>query len=272
MRRIGFRTAGFARWGIERTLRALRDIGYGSVELCLEHPETQPADLTPARCRQLAALLRELDLGLSSVSYHGDGRPSQERAENSLLAVEVAERMECPVLILNTMRREPGREEAQTRAAMELAQRLLAHSGRQVVLAFEPEPGLVISSAEDMLDFAARLSSPTRDKRTATPGAGEAARVAVNLDIGHAHITEPSAVAAIERLRDAIVHVHIEDIAGTVHRHLVPGEGEIDFAGVRGALDRIGYRGDYTVDMFALGDDPLLTAQQCFAAMQRWFV
>jgi len=271
MHRIGFRTAGFAWWGIEKTLRALREVGYRSVELCLEHPETQPADMTPARCGELAALLRELDLGLSSVSYHGDGRPWEERAENSLLAVEVAERMECPVLVINTMRREPGREEAQTRAALELAHRLLGHSRRQVILAFEPEPGLVISSVDDMLAFTARLGSLPGGKRGTAPSEAEVARVAVNLDIGHAHITEPSAVAAIEQLRDTIAHVHIEDIAGKVHKHLVPGEGEIDFAGARGALDRIGYRGDYTVDMFALGDDPLLTAQQCFAAMQRWF-
>jgi len=254
--RIGFRTAGFSSWPIENALRALRDIGYGSVELCLEHPETQPVDMTAARCRDLAALLRELGLGLSSVSYHGDGRPAEERAENSLLAVEVAERLDCALLVVNTMRREPGRLEMQVQAALDLTHRLLGPGRRQVTVAFEPEPGLVISSVDDMVVFMARAGSR---------------RVAVNLDIGHAHITEPSAVDAIERLGAAIVHTHIEDIAGKVHRHLVLGEGDIDFAAVRRALKRAGYGGDYTVDMFDLGDDPVGTAQRCFEQMQRWF-
>ena len=256
MRRIGFRTAGFASWPIDRTLRALREIGYTSVELCLEHPETQPADMTPERCRDMAALLDELGLGLSSISYHGDGRPAEERAKNTMLAVEVAERMDCPVLVVNTMRREAGTEQAQTAAALELTQRLLAHSCRVVTLAFEPEPGLVISSTDDMLAFRNQIASP---------------RVAVNLDIGHAHITEPSVIQAIDRLGSLIVHTHIEDIAGTVHKHLVLGEGDIDFAAARRAFERIGYQGDYTVDIFALGDDPLDTAQRCFDAMRRWF-
>jgi len=256
MHRIGFRTAGFASRSIEHTLRDLRDIGYRSVELCLEHPETQPADLTPARCRDLGALLRDLGVGLSSISYHGDGQPAQVRAESSLLAVVAAERMNCPVLVVNTMRAEPGRGEEQIEAALDLARRLLEHSRRTVTLAFEPEPGLVLGSVDDMLAFISRIGSP---------------RVGVNLDIGHAHITEPSAAAAIERLGGAIVHSHIEDIANKVHDHLVPGEGEIDFAAVRRAFEHVGYQGDYTVDLFALGDAPELAAQRCFEAMQRWF-
>lgn len=256
MHSIGFRTAGFAAWPVDRTLRTLRDIGYRSVELCLEHPETQPADMNPARCRDIAALLNELGLGLSSISYHGDGRPPEERAENSLLAVEVAERMACPVVVLNTMRREAGREEQQIEAALDLTRRLLAHGRERVVLAFEPEPGLAISSVDDMRAFMESLASP---------------RVAVNLDIGHAHITEPDLTAAIAQIGAAIVHTHIEDIAGKVHQHLVLGEGEIDFAAARRALDGLGYRGDYTVDMFALGDDPERTAARCFDAMERWF-
>jgi len=256
MHRIGFRTSGFAAWDTERVLRTLAQIGYGCIELCLEHPDTQPAAMTPARCRDVAALLGALDLTLSSVSYHGDGRSAEERAESSIRAVEVAEQMKCPILVVNTMRAESGRGEEQTLAALDLTRRLLDHSRRQVTLAFEPEPGLVIGTVDDMIEFRRRAGSD---------------RVRVNLDIGHAAITEPKLPAAIMRLGGAIVHTHIEDIAGKVHKHLVLGEGEIDFASVRTAFGGIMYRGDYTVDMFALGDDPLDTARRCFEGMQRWF-
>jgi sugar phosphate isomerase/epimerase len=256
MRRIGFRTGGFAAWDTERVVRGLAEIGYGCIELCLEHPDTQPAAMTPARCREVAALLGDLNLTLSSISYHGDGRSAEERAQSSILAVEIAEQMGCPILVVNTMRAEAGREEEQTCAALDLTRRLLDHGTRSVLLAFEPEPGLVIGTVADMTAFMARAGSD---------------RVRVNLDIGHAAITEPKLPAAIMRLGAAIVHTHIEDIAGRVHKHLVLGEGEIDFAEARAALDGVGYRGDYTVDMFPLGDDPLDTARRCFEGMQRWF-
>jgi sugar phosphate isomerase/epimerase len=254
--RIGFRTAGFASWPIERALRALAEIGYGSVELCLEHRETRPGDMTPARCREVAALLRDLGLRLSSVSYHGDRRPAQEQAESHLLAGEVAERLECPVLVLNTTRREPGREAEQMGEAVALARRLLERGRREVLLAYEPEPGLVIGGTAQVVEFMRRVGSP---------------RVRVNLDVGHAHITERSAMHAIATLGSAIVHTHIEDIAGKVHHHLVVGDGELDFAALRRAFEAAGYGGAYTVDLFDLGDDQQEAAQRCFAGMLRWF-
>ena len=37
--RIGFRTAGYRRVGIEDALRSIASVGYDGVEVCLEHPD-----------------------------------------------------------------------------------------------------------------------------------------------------------------------------------------------------------------------------------------
>ena len=37
--RIGFRTAGYRNVPIEEAVRAIAEIGYDGVELCLEHPD-----------------------------------------------------------------------------------------------------------------------------------------------------------------------------------------------------------------------------------------
>ena len=58
----------------------------------------------------------------------------------------------------------------------------------------------------------------------------------MNLDVGHAAVTDPDPAATIRELGSAIVHLHLEDIRERVHRHLFFGEGDIDFAGgARGA-------------------------------------
>jgi sugar phosphate isomerase/epimerase len=47
------------------------------------------------------------------------------------------------------------------------------------------------------------------------------------------------------------------DLAATrVHRHLVPGDGAIDFAEVFTALDEIGYHGWVTIELYPFIDDP----------------
>ena len=44
-------------------------------------------------------------------------------------------------------------------------------------------------------------------------------------------------------LTGRIWNLHVEDIPGRKHYHLVPGEGTLDRAGLRAALEGIGYAG-----------------------------
>lgn len=75
--------------------------------------------------------------------------------------------------------------------------------------------------------------------------------------------------AAIEQLGGLIVHTHIEDIAGRVHKHRVPGEGDIDFAAVFAAFERVGYAGPHVIDLFGLGDEAAATARAALDALRR---
>jgi sugar phosphate isomerase/epimerase len=97
-------------------------------------------------------------------------------------------------------------------------------------------------------------------------------RLGVNLDIGHAQITDDDLVASIRQLGSTIVHLHLEDIKGRVHRHLPFGEGDIDFAAVRQALADIGYAGPYVVDLFGQEEGPSDVAASALEALRRLFV
>ncbi|MCA8951110.1 MAG: sugar phosphate isomerase/epimerase [Planctomycetes bacterium] len=66
------------------------------------------------------------------------------------------------------------------------------------------------------------------------------------LDTHHAHIEERDTAAAIAAMAGTLGHVQLsENHRGT------PGSGQVDFAAVLAALDRIGYRGWLVVEAFS---------------------
>ena len=79
----------------------------------------------------------------------------------------------------------------------------------------------------------------------------------LNFDIGHFFCVYEPLPETIARLHEHVRHYHIEDIAADrVHRHLVPGRGAIDFGAVFGAIQRTGYDGWITVELYPYLDDP----------------
>jgi sugar phosphate isomerase/epimerase len=120
----------------------------------------------------------------------------------------------------------------------------------------EPEPLLVVGSSPEMLAMMQAVGSP---------------QLKVNLDVGHAQITDDDVATTIRELGSSIVHLHLEDIKGRVHKHLPFGEGDMDFGAVRRALDDIGYVGPYVVDLFGLEAAPSEVAADALASLRRLF-
>ncbi|MCS6852142.1 MAG: sugar phosphate isomerase/epimerase, partial [Gemmataceae bacterium] len=149
---------------------------------------------------------------------------------------------------------EPGRPWA---AALQLfveeLKPVLDHAEQEgVLLLIEPEPGLLIETADQFEELMGRLDSPA---------------VGLNFDVGHFFCVGDEPDPTIRRLARWIRHFHLEDIAATrVHHHLVPGEGAIDFSAVFNAIRAIGYDGWVTIELYPYVDDPDSAAR---AAWQR---
>jgi len=75
-------------------------------------------------------------------------------------------------------------------------------------------------------------------------------RVFANYDVGHGAVIGENPAEAVMGLGNLIRNVHLEDIAGRAHRHLLFGEGDIDFAALFAALKKQGYRGHLTPDLY----------------------
>jgi len=255
--KFGFRTGGFRDWKIEAILEELARIGFDGAELCLESADVRPENFTRKQADEIKRLMDGIGLEVASVSYHADAESSNQRLSNTSRSVEIAEWLGTDVLIINAERIREGEKEAQWRDLADKLKNLTEFAGKRGVnIAFEPEPLLVVSDTDDMLRMIDEVGSPN---------------LKVNLDIGHAYITDPSLPESIRRQGDAIVHAHIEDIKDKVHSHLEIGQGDIDFAAMHAAFMEIGYNGYYVVDLFRLGDDPAGVAKRSLAALQENF-
>ena len=112
----------------------------------------------------------------------------------------------------------------------------------EVGLLIEPEPLLLIETFEQYLEFMERINSP---------------QVGLNFDIGHAFCVGDDPVSWIPQLVSHTRHYHIEDIsAERIHHHLIPGEGAINFAPILSAIERSGYSGWITVELYPYLENP----------------
>lgn len=256
--KIGFRTVGFRDWPVTRALAELARLGYDGVELCLEHPDMRPEELTEAQAADVAVAVRDLGLEIASVSYHGDRDEPNLRLDNQRRSIGLTRAMDCDLLILNTPRRDPSRlAEQWHETVLWIEGTLLPDAERaQVRLACEPEPDLVLHGTPEMLRLLSHLPHPL---------------LGVNLDIGHAWLTDDDVTHSVRQLAPWLWHVHWEDFPRGEHRHLPPGEGDMPLAEIHEALQQIGYGGYTTVDLFNIADDPLRHAEVSLQAMRDFF-
>lgn len=255
MPRFGFRTGTFPGWKIEDVAAELARLGYDCVEFCLEPADVRPDLLNEARCRELRRTFNDSGLEVASVSYHGDVESLEERRANQERAIGIAKELGTGIVVLNGERSvDPQRQWAEHVTRFQQLCRVAEDA--DVLLAIEPEPKLVIGSTREAITMIERVASP---------------QLRVNLDIGHAWLTDDDVAASIRRLGPALVHLHLEDIRGRVHRHLLYGQGDIDFSAVRSALADVDYDGPYVADLFGQDADPRDIARHALEGLRHHF-
>ena len=116
-------------------------------------------------------------------------------------------------------------------------ERVVEHAERNgIVLAFEPEPGMLVETLADYERLQERLGHPQA--------------LGLTLDIGHIVCLEPMSVTeCVRRGAPTLAHVHIEDMKRGVHEHLMFGEGELDLDEALAVLNEVGYDGLVAVEL-----------------------
>jgi sugar phosphate isomerase/epimerase len=132
---------------------------------------------------------------------------------------------------------------------------LCAHAAeKKVRLAFEPEPGMFLDTMEKFERLFRAVDHPA---------------FGLTLDIGHLQcMNEVPMAPHIERWKDVLWNVHIEDMRKGVHDHLPFGEGEIDFPPVFEALREADYQGGLHVELSRHSHDAVRTATRALAFLR----
>jgi sugar phosphate isomerase/epimerase len=275
--KFAFSTNAYLKFSFRDAVARLARLGYVGVEIMADVPHAWPACLLEEQKQEIRQALAANALGISNVNAFmmnaiSDARqkywhPSwiepdrhyrQVRIDHTKRALTLARELGAPCITT-----EPGGPvapgeswSAALRLFVEMLKPVAEHAEKEgVLLLVEPEPGLLIESADQFLEFMQHIDSPA---------------VGLNFDIGHFYCVGDDPAATVPRLARYIRHFHLEDIAATrVHHHLVPGEGAIDFAGVLRAIAQMGYDGWVTVELYPYVDDPDTAARTALQRVQR---
>ncbi|HEY4051663.1 MAG TPA: sugar phosphate isomerase/epimerase family protein [Acidobacteriaceae bacterium] len=254
-------------------MRQLSEMGYDGIELSCQPHQLFPIDFPRRNAKAIRQLANDLGITISDL-HAGDKNLLGPGAEPSLINPDPAARAKR--LELN---------KAAIDLAVELGTKLVAitsgplhykmtsrdswhylldgvhhcvsyanAAGVNVIV--EPEPELFIRSITDFLALVKELGNPE--------GFG------LNLDIGHSYCMYEDIRAVIHDTRDLLMHVHLEDIADRQHKHLIPGEGDIDFGLVQQALLDVNYLGYVSLELFEHSENPGHAASVSRQNLSQW--
>lgn len=242
---LGYNTNGLQNHRLDDALRLLADRGYQAVAITVDVQHLDPFRASTRDIEAIAALLEKL--GLHPVIETGarfllDPKTKHEptlmtrgpdarqvRLDFYARAARIGRDLGAQVVSFwSGVDRAPGRDSrAILRSGVLAACEAITASGLRPAL--EPEPGMSVATVQDFLDLRDDL---------------EAEELALCLDIGHLYATqEGSPEELIPVAAPHLAQVHLEDMRRGIHEHLVPGEGDVDFPGVRRALESSQYAG-----------------------------
>ena len=249
--RFAYNTNGFAHHRLRDAIAILARLGYDGIALTLDWQHLDPLTATGD---QLGRLHDELGAaGLAVVVETGarfildpwhkheptlvSARGRERRVDFLCRAIDVAHALRAEAVSFFSGRLAADLDPARARQWMiDGCRRLARHAeGAGVTLGLEAEPGMLIATLEDATAVVRDVESPA---------------LGLTLDIGHVRCTEViSEAAAIEQYAPSIRTMHIEDIRGREHNHLMFGEGDVDFEPILAAVQRVGFAGLVSVEL-----------------------
>ena len=271
---IGYGTNGFADHTLDAALRVLASNGYGALALTLGHPHLDP--FAPDADGQAARLRERLDeLGWRVVVETGTRylldpfvkhRPTlvDEHADPRMRflrrAIDLATilRAECVSLWSGVVPDGTAPDEAWRRLVTRMREIVAYAEASDVVLGFEPEPGMLVETVADALRLREELGSPDA--------------LGITVDLGHCVVVEPDGVVgALRAAGDLLVNVQVDDMAPEAHEHLELGRGRLDLAAALAALHELGYHGVAAVELPRHAHDaPGVSARSMRAIHDAW--
>lgn len=253
---LGYNTNGLAHHDPFDAIELLAEIGYESVALTIDHLTLTPFGNTYLATRQAELLDKVLaDAKMRNVIETGarfllnprykheptlispDAKGRDLRYEFLRHCIDTAQTLksDCVSLWSGRLLDDVPIERGMDRLVASLGPVIDYAAERDVVLGFEPEPGMLVDTMERFDELKERVDAP---------------HFKLTLDIGHLHCQGETPIADyIRKYGEQIVNIHLEDMKAAVHEHLPFGEGEIHFPPIFQALRDINYQGAIHVEL-----------------------
>jgi sugar phosphate isomerase/epimerase len=257
---FGYSTNAYVNYSVQESLARIAALGFRGVEIMCDRPHLYPPDFDDGAQADLKSVLDTHRLHVTNLNSFtlfavGDTYlPSWIEPEAERRAIRVKHTLEClqvaRALGAGNISVPPGgpleknmtRQEAFRYFFDGLEQVLPVAEELGVKVLVEPEPNLLMERTSEFKPFIKEIQSPM---------------IGLNFDIGHFFCAGEDPVAALEELFEWVGHMHVEDIAATrEHNHLIAGLGAIDFEGVFQTMERLGYDGDISLELYPYVDRP----------------
>lgn len=276
---LAFSTNAFVRFSLVDAIHAIRDAGFGGVEILADVPHAYPEQIDAKLIASVMKALETTGLAVSNVNcncsfgYWKDA-PPEAYFEPGLVSPNPKHRADRTRMILKSLdfAREIGAKnisittgrllggmppEPAAKQFVESIKPILDHADQAGIdVGIECEPGLFIEWVEELNAWIDRLGHP---------------RLGANLDIGHSQVMGESIEGAVKLLAGRIWNLHVEDIPGRKHYHMIPGEGSLDWVSLRDALWDIKYDRFASVELYTHTADPHTAAKKSFEFLKKLF-
>ena len=274
---LGYNTNGFAHHRLDDAIDILADLGYRGVALTLDVHHLDPFALDlPQRVAALAAKLARNNLRCvieTGARFLLDPRrkhqptlisPTTEERATRLaflkLCVDIAADLNADCVSFWSGAAAESTPGGVLMVRLEdRGERLAEHAvGRNVRLAFEPEPGMFIDTMDKFAELHGKLNHPA---------------LGLTIDVGHLVCNGELPVSKyLTEWKDLLWNVHIDDMRRGIHDHLMFGEGEVDFADVFNGLRAANYQGGVYVELSRHSHDAVNTARKAKEFLERFIV
>ncbi len=277
--KLAFSTNAYTRHSLVDALRGIAKAGFSGVEILADTPHAYPptidAKITSAVVRELEALHLEVSNINCNCSFgYWKDAPPEPYFEPSLISPRAEHRRDRQQMILRTLQfaRDIGAgnisitsgrllggmppDKAAGQFAESIKPLLNTAEKLNINIGIECEPGLYVEYLVELKEWIDKIGSK---------------RLGANLDIGHSVVIGEDISVAVHLLAGRIWNMHVEDLAGRKHYHLIPGDGDFDWPTLKAALTQIGYKRFLTVELYTQVEAPQVAAERSFAFLSRLF-
>ena len=279
--KLAFSTNAFTRHSVVDAIRGIKEAGFAGVEILADAPHAYPDAIDAKLTDTIAKALSETGLAVSNVNcncsfgYWKDAPPEpyfepslispnpKHRADRTRLilkALDFAKSIGAANISITSGRLLGGMppEKAVGQFTESIKPVLDRAAALDVKVGIECEPGLYLEYVAELREWIDRLNHP---------GFG------ANLDVGHSQVIGESIPDAVKLLARRIWNLHVEDIPGRKHYHMIPGTpgGTMPWTQLRDALQAINYDRFLTVELYTETADPHNAARKSYEFLSRAF-